>query len=100
MASFGAPKKGKWDLGHQTPNSLLENAQAQGLGDYLQAVKDMVALGNQQADKIEWEVHQDILYRTIPTKGEGKKYQLVVPKSLVSHFLQYFHDNPLGAHLG
>ena len=98
MASCVDPKAGSWAT--DLPTSLAEIAQAQALDDYVHEVKDKAAPGTQQADRIGWEIQQDVLYRTIPTKEEGKKYQLVVPKSLVSPFLQYFHDNPIGAHLG
>uniref|UniRef100_A0A3P9HTM5 Gypsy retrotransposon integrase-like protein 1 n=1 Tax=Oryzias latipes TaxID=8090 RepID=A0A3P9HTM5_ORYLA len=54
----------------------------------------------QQKGRIGWEILQDILYRTVPTKGVGLKYQLVVPKEQINNFLHYFHDNPLGAHRG
>ena len=55
---------------------------------------------NKQTERIGWEILQDVLYRTIPIKGAGWKYQLVVPKEMTTAFLHYFHDNPLGGHLG
>lgn len=49
---------------------------------------------------ITFEKIQGIWYRKVPLKGEGNKYQLVVPEELTQNFLHYFHDNPLAGHLG
>lgn len=58
-----------------------------------------VDMKDELSDRIRWEIQQGVLYRVMPYAGGGK-YQLVVPKSLVLTFLDYFHNNPLGAHLG
>lgn len=41
-----------------------------------------------------------MIYRLIHIKGDGISYQVVVPGSLTAAFIQYYHDNPLGGHLG
>lgn len=81
------------------PHNLSEIAKAQAIDP------DIPSLQNNSHDllskpgRIRMEEHQGILYRRVPLKQEGYKFQVVVPQALKS-FLQYFHDNPLGGHLG
>ncbi|KAI4882115.1 hypothetical protein NFI96_010737, partial [Prochilodus magdalenae] len=82
------------------PSSLAEIAQAQAQDQEVREIREKETTRGKQMGRIGWEVLQDVLYRTVPIKGLGLKYQLVVPRKLSSVFLHYFHNNPLGAHLG
>ncbi|KAL7866093.1 hypothetical protein SRHO_G00113400 [Serrasalmus rhombeus] len=82
------------------PVSLAEITLAQGEDDYIKGLKDQCNTSCAPKDRIRWEIQQDLLYRALPYGEGGVKYQLVVPKSLSVPFLKYFHDSPLGAHLG
>lgn len=83
----------------ELPTSLAEIAEAQGQDERIKELMDKVDRKDEQSDRLRWEIQQGVLYRVVPYAGGGK-YQLVVPKSLVLTFIDYFHNNPLGAHLG
>ncbi|KAL6478664.1 hypothetical protein MHYP_G00120970 [Metynnis hypsauchen] len=82
------------------PTSLAEIAHAQKQDPEVREMRAKEADIGKQKERIGWDILQDVLYRTIPIKGAGWKYQLVVPKEMTTSFLHYFHDNPLGGHLG
>ncbi|KAL6479926.1 hypothetical protein MHYP_G00109590 [Metynnis hypsauchen] len=82
------------------PTSLAERAHAQKQDQEVREMRAKEADFGKQKERIGWDILQDVLYRTIPIKGAGWKYQLVVPKEMTTSFLHYFHDNPLGGHLG
>ncbi|MGH0119484.1 UNVERIFIED_CONTAM: hypothetical protein FKN15_076708 [Acipenser sinensis] len=77
--------------------SEIAEAQAQDLN--LQELKKK--MDGQRSDRIGFVVEQGVLYRRMSLpRGEGQRYQVVVPESLITIFLQYYHDNPLSGHLG
>ncbi|MGH0159284.1 UNVERIFIED_CONTAM: hypothetical protein FKN15_038408 [Acipenser sinensis] len=59
-----------------------------------------IAMGNVRVGRITYILENGILYRQIPGKCNGVKLQLFVPCSLREQFLKYFHDSPLGGHMG
>lgn len=81
------------------PISLAEIREAQEVDP---EVKDLVNLDsvNSRPGRVGFTMVQGLLYRKSPMKGEGDKYQPVVPKTLVPSFLEYDHNHPLGGHLG
>ncbi|KAI2644373.1 Retrovirus-related Pol polyprotein from transposon 17.6 [Labeo rohita] len=79
--------------------SLAEIAEAQEQDEHIKELMAKVDMKNEPSNRMRWEIQQGLLYRVMPYAGGGK-YQLVVPKSLVLTFIDYFHNNPLGAHLG
>lgn len=82
------------------PHTLDETSQAQGNDSTISHLKSDPKNRKVQDQQISLEVHQEVLYRRVPVKKNGDKFQLVVPPTLISGFLHYFHDNPLGGHLG
>lgn len=82
-----------------TPHSLLEISQAQKNDSTINHLKTDQKSRSVQGQKIYFEEYQGVVYRRVPGKI-GEKYQVVVPQSLIPGFLHYFHDNPLGGHLG
>lgn len=81
------------------PTTLAEIAEAQAKDSTVNELCQS-QLGNPPADRISFIKHQGVVYRRVPLRDQGTKFQLVVPKLLISDFLKYFHDNPLGGHLG
>ena len=81
------------------PSSMGEISQAQAKDDDLTSLRP-VTDSDDRTDRIGFEEHQGVLYRRLPSTEGGAKYQLAVPKSMVNDFLGYYHDNPLGGHLG
>lgn len=51
-------------------------------------------------DRISFVLQQGLLYRRVPIANEGYRFQLIIPEKLTTSFRQYYHDNPLGGHLG
>ncbi len=82
------------------PHTMDEIAKAQNTDSiitHLQATKKERKVQDQQ---ISFENQQGVMYRKVPLKNKGEKFQLVVPQTLIPGFLHYYHDNPLGGHLG
>lgn len=82
------------------PHDLSEIAKAQAIDPDIPSLKKNNHDLLQKPGRIKMEEHQGILYRRVPLKQDGYKFQVVVPQALVKSFLQYFHDNALGGHLG
>lgn len=74
------------------PHNLSEIAKAQASDPDIPSLKKRNQDLPQKPGRIQMEEHQGILYRRVPLKQDGHKFQMVVP--------QVFHDNPLGGHLG
>ncbi|MGH0141537.1 UNVERIFIED_CONTAM: hypothetical protein FKN15_013229 [Acipenser sinensis] len=83
------------------PSSLDEIAAAQSADPTIAEIRvRMETMPASDTRRIAFVVQQDLIYRRVPIPQEGHKFQLVVPVSLQPSFLLYFHDNPLGGHLG
>ena len=82
------------------PTTLAELAVAQGTDQVVKDLRSDIGRSTTPLDRIGFFDHQGLLYRRVPAKNQGEKWQLVVPQTLVPEFLRYFHDNPLGGHLG
>ena len=82
------------------PTTLAEIAEEQEKDQRVCELKQDSAQTDVPLTRIGFVVQQGVLYRRVPVRDQGQKYQMVVPQSLVSEFLRYFHDNPLGGHLG
>ncbi len=80
------------------PHDLSEIAKAQAIDPDIPSLKKNNHDLLQKPGRIKMEEHQGILYRRVPLKQDGYKFQVVVPQALVKSFLQYFHDNALGGH--
>ncbi len=78
------------------PHDLSEIAKAQAIDPDIPSLKNNNHDLLQKPGRIKMEKHQGILYRRVPLKQDGYKFQVVVPQALVKSFLQYFHDNALG----
>ncbi|KAK7925190.1 hypothetical protein WMY93_007500 [Mugilogobius chulae] len=82
------------------PVTMAEIAQAQTNDHKVCELKAEKTKTTKDSSRISFVAQQGVLYRRVPLKDHGEKHQLVVPESLVPVFLRYFHDNPLGGHLG
>lgn len=89
-------KKATYDI----PVSMAEIADAQKKDAKVQEIKRSDVHPSTHTNRIKFTERQGVLYRLVPLQDDGEKYQLVVPQNLVPDFLRYFHDNPLGGHLG
>ena len=84
----------------ELPTTLDDLAKAQSADRKVKDLLEQIDPTNQRSDRIGYEVVQGVLYRRMPTKDTGLRYQVVVPESLVQCFLEYFHDRPMSGHLG
>ncbi|KAL2083767.1 hypothetical protein ACEWY4_021540 [Coilia grayii] len=82
------------------PTTMAEVAQEQEKDPKVCELKADSARSATPTNRISFVIQQGVLYRRVPMRDQGEKFQLVVPRSLVPEFLRYFHDNPLGGHLG
>ncbi len=82
------------------PHSLEEIAKAQGMDNTITHLHSGLQPRSAKEQPITFEDHQGVWYRKVPLKNKGGKYQLVVPQSMRTNFMHYYHDNPLGCHLG
>ncbi len=82
------------------PHSLEEIAKAQGMDDTVTQLHSGLQPRSAKEQPITFEDHQGVWYRKVPLRNKGGKYQLVVPQSMRTNFMHYYHDNPLGGHLG
>ncbi|KAL0146720.1 hypothetical protein M9458_058060, partial [Cirrhinus mrigala] len=82
------------------PHSLEEIAKAQRVDNTITHLQAGLQPRSVKEQPITFEEQQGVWYRKVPLKSKGEEYQLVVPHSLINDFLHYYHDNPLGGHLG
>jgi len=82
------------------PHSLEEITKAQQLDNTITELQSNIQPRSVKDQAITFENLQGVWYRKVPMKEKGEKYQLVVPLSLTTDFMHYYHDNPLGGHLG
>ncbi|KAL0151249.1 hypothetical protein M9458_053440 [Cirrhinus mrigala] len=82
------------------PHSLEEIAKAQHVDNTITHLQAGMQPRSVKEQPITFEEQQGVWYCKVPLKSKGEKYQLVVPHSLINDFLHYYHDNPLGGHLG
>ncbi|KAL0172920.1 hypothetical protein M9458_033231, partial [Cirrhinus mrigala] len=82
------------------PHSLEEIAKAQRVDNTITHLQAGIQTRSVKEQPITFEEHQGVWYRKVPLKSKGEKYQLVVTHSLINDFLHYYHNNPLGGHLG
>uniref|UniRef100_A0A3B3S6V6 Gypsy retrotransposon integrase-like protein 1 n=1 Tax=Paramormyrops kingsleyae TaxID=1676925 RepID=A0A3B3S6V6_9TELE len=82
------------------PVTMAEIAKAQEDDHKMGKLRQDILQSPPHSNRISFVVHQGVWYRRVPLADQGEKYQLVVPQTLVPEFLRYFHDNPLGGHLG
>lgn len=96
LTTYVGGKTSHWNL--ELPSTLAEILKAQSEDVEVSELKGKIGTKD-DANRIGWEVQHGVLYRVVPY-ATGTKYQLVVPKFLTITFINYFHNNPLGAHLG
>lgn len=82
------------------PHSLEEITKAQRLDNTITHLQSNIKPHSVKDQPITFEDLQGVWYRKVPMRNKGEKYQLIVPQSLTSDFMHYYHDNPLGGHLG
>ncbi len=82
------------------PHSLEEIAKAQGMDNTITHLQSGIQPRSAKEQPITFEDHQGVWYCKIPLKNRGEKYQPVVPQTLKTDFMHYYHDNPLGVRLG
>ncbi|KAL0152249.1 hypothetical protein M9458_051972 [Cirrhinus mrigala] len=80
------------------PNTLDEIYQAQKIDTTISYLQTDQKARKVQGQHISFKDYQGLLYRQVPVRVNGDKFQLVVPQKLIAGFLHYFHDNPLGGH--
>ncbi len=79
------------------PHFLEEIAKAQGMDNTITHLYSGLQPRSAKEQPITFEDHQGLWYRKVPLKNKGGKYQLVVPQSMRTNFMHYYHDNPLEA---
>ncbi len=82
------------------PHSLEEIAEAQGLDNTIAHLQSGIQPRSAKEQPITFEDHQGVWYCKVSLKNKGEKCQLVVPQTLRTDFMHYYHGNPLGGHLG
>ena len=82
------------------PVDWADIAAAQQYDPEVQELVKEVQDGNVKHGRIHYALENGFLYRIVPIKEEGQKWQLFIPKGMRTQFLNYFHDSPLGGHLG
>jgi hypothetical protein len=70
--------------------SLTEIACSQNNDDCMKEFKAKGETDDDQPNRIGWEVQQNVLYRTVPVKGEGKSINWLCLRNLsLSSFITY-----------
>ena len=82
------------------PVDWADIAAAQQYDPEVQELVKEVQDGKVKHGRIHYALENGFLYRIMPIKQEGQKWQLFIPKGMRTQFLNYFHDSPLGGHLG
>lgn len=85
-------KSSHWNL--DIPSTMSEILKAQSKDVEVSELKGRLEIMD-DVNRIRWEVQQGVLYRVSPC-ATCTKYQLVVPKSLTTTIISYFHNSPLG----
>ena len=82
------------------PVDWADIAAAQQYDPEVQELVKEVQDGKVKHGRIHYALENGFLYRIVPIKQEGQKWQVFIPKGMRTQFLHYFHDSPLGGHLG
>ena len=96
----GLPADISWKSHSDLPSTLAELVQEQEKDQIVCDIRRDQLQSSSPLDHISFFDHQGVVYRRTSTRNDGEKGQLVVPQLLVPTFLRYFHNNPLGGHLG